>query len=978
MSRKLIICEKPSVARDVAAALPETFSQKGDAFESDHWVISHAVGHLLEQMDPEAYDARFKKWTYGDLPIIPAEFRYQARDARAAKQLAALHRLMARTDVTGIVNACDAGREGELIFKLILQSASEAARAKPVERAWFSSMTRTAIQEAFTNLRPDSEMRNLEDAARARSEADWLVGMNGTRAATTRAGSIRRVLSLGRVQTPTLAMIVRRDLEIGAFTPQDYWQVDATFTGAASDLPASWNDVAGAHRDRLFTDTDGKTFRDRLSTAGAAQAIADLTTGAEGIVRSVETRPRTENPQLLYDLTALQRDANQRFGFSASRTLAAAQSCYDEHKVLTYPRTSSRYLSGDMVDTLKGVAARVGSADGQYADGARQVLALGTMPLGRVVNDAKVTDHHAIIPTDAAHDLGRLGSDARRIYDMVARRFLSVFLPPARLEDTTIITDVHGHTFRSSGTVIVAAGWYAVDAMRRHRVEKHPQPGHDANGDDDAGTGDRTLPSVAVGQRLTCARAAALAKSTKPPARFNEGSLLKAMETAGRLVDDDEAAEAMKDAGLGTPATRANTIDGLIDREYIEREGKQLRATDKAVGLITMLGDHLLTSPELTGRWEQKLNRIQTGGGTRAEFEREITDFTRQVVQWFADKGHEDLRVERTVVAPCPLNRPDGAKCTGSIVEQRKSYSCDSYHGKDDPGCGYTLWKQMDNRSITLDEAREYIATGVQSKDLQAAREVLGPCPSDGCDGEITERGRSFGCTSWKSKTETGCGYVIWKRLRGRPDEVSIEEARRMVARGETNATPPREPVAACPVPGCGGTIVERPRTYGCNSWKSPRNRGCGYVIWKRPRGSEHDVTVAEATAKIAADRADPDAAGLEAVVGRGAAGGRSARGTVDADGAIARHLLERAFWTGLDGGGKVTIEVPAGSQQGLPEAVAAGLIAAMALDRKPLRLWCTVTTDPAAARSTLEQRLAERIRKALAPASRPAATVTA
>jgi len=973
VGKKLIICEKPSVARDVAGALPEAFTQKGDAYESDHWVISYAVGHLLEQVDPDAYDPRFRKWTYEDLPIIPEQFRYQARDSRAAKQLGSLHKLMARPDVTGIVNACDAGREGELIFKLILQSASDAARGKPVERAWFASMTKAAIREAFTNLRPDDDMRSLEDAARARSEADWLVGMNGTRAATTRAGSIRRVLSLGRVQTPTLAMIVRRDLEIAAFTPQDYWQVDATFTGADSPLPAMWNDVAGAHRDLLFTDVDGKTFKDRINAADAAQAIVGAVTGAQGTVTSVETRPRTENPQLLYDLTALQRDANQRYGFSASRTLAAAQSCYDEHKVLTYPRTNSRYLSGDMVGSLKGMVSRVGSADPQYADAARQVLALEKLPLGRVVNDEKVTDHHAIIPTDGDHDLSRLGSDARRIYDMVARRFLAVFLPPARLEDTTIITDVAGQTFRSSGTVIVEPGWYAVDAMRRHRVEKQAQAEQAVTEDGEVEQKDRTLPPVTVGQVLTCARAESLAKSTKPPARFNEGSLLKAMETAGKLVDDDEAAEAMKDAGLGTPATRANIIESLIDREYVEREGKQLRATDKAIGLITMLGDHLLTSPELTGRWEQKLNQIQAGGESRAEFEREIKDFTRQVVDWFADKSRDDLRVQRTVIAPCPLDLPDGTKCQGNIVEQRKSYSCDSYHGKDDPGCGYTLWKQMDNRTITLDEAREYIAKGVQSKDLQGEREVLGPCPTDGCGGEIVERGKSYGCTSWKSRTEPGCGYVIWKRVRGRRDEVSLDEAKAMVARGETNATPPREPVAPCPVPGCGGTVVERPKTYGCNSWKSPRNRGCGYVIWKRPRGSEQDVTVEEARAKIEEDRADPDAAGLEPVIGGKGSKGRTTRGSVDADGAIVAHLLRKATWTGLDGGDKVTLEIPKGAHRGLDSEVVAGLGTGLGLRSKPLKLWCKATDGPEAARATLERRLQDRIRKALAPAARPA-----
>lgn len=987
VGKTLVICEKPSVARDVANALPGSFAQKSDSWEGDDWVIAFAVGHLLEQVDPDAYDPKYKKWNYDDLPIVPEEFRYHARDARAGKQLSSLHKLMTRADVDCVVNACDAGREGELIFKLILQSAPAKGRDKPVKRAWFNSMTQSAIREAFETLRDDAEMRPLEDAARARSEADWLVGMNGTRAATTKAGSIRRVLSLGRVQTPTLAMIVRRDQEIAAFVPQNYWQVDALFTGADIDLPALWHDAPGTHRDLWFTDGDGKTYRDRICRGDDATEIAGLVSGADAVVESVETKPRTENPQLLYDLTGLQRDANQRYGFSATRTLQAAQSCYDEHKVLTYPRTSSRYLTSDMVGQLKSVASRVGSADPEYADAARSVLALTTLPLGRVVNNAKVTDHHAIIPTDADHDLSRLSSDARRIYDLAARRFLSAFLPPARLEDTTIITVSKGHAFRSHGTVVVDPGWYAVDAMRRHRVEKKAAPVVDTDGEEE--TKERALPRVEAGQKLTCARADVLAKATKPPSRYNEGSLLKSMETAGKLVDDDEAAEAMKDAGLGTPATRAATIESLIDRDYVEREGKQLRATDKATGLITMLGDHLLTSPELTGRWEQRLNRIQRGEDSRDAFRREIEDFTRQVVEWFADKGHDDLRVERTVIAPCPT-----PGCGGNIVEQRKSYSCDSYHGKDDPGCGYTLWKQQGSRIITLDEAKEHIAAGRQSKDLDQELTVLGPCPTDGCGGEIIERGKSYGCTSWKSRGETGCGYVIWKRVRGKPGEVDIDTARSMVARGDTNAqaAPSREPIGQCPTPGCGGEIRENSRAYGCTSWKSRKNPGCGFVIWKRERGVPAEVTPEDAAQRIRVAAADPEAAGLTPVTAKRAvtkakatkakpaakkSAARTKRGSADADGSVVAHLLERAQWTGLDGGDRVTLQIPAGSEDGLPDEAASGLVAGLGLDTKPLKLWCTTTDDADAARAILEKRLAERIRKALAPASRATAGST-
>jgi len=323
------------------------------------------------------------------------------------------------------------------------------------------------------------------------------------------------------------------------------------------------------------------------------------------------------------------------------------------------------------------------------------------------------------------------------------------------------------------------------------------------------------------------------------------------METAGKLVEDDEAAEAMKDAGIGTPATRAATIERLVDAEYIEREGRSLRATEKGVGLIKMLGDHVLTSPELTGRWEQRLNRIERGEEQAEDFRHEIDGFTREVVEWFADKERGDLRIEREPLAPCPT-----PGCEGQVVEYPKSYGCNTYHGKDDPGCGYTLWKQQNGRTITRDEALEHIAAGRSSKDLETEREVIGPCPTPGCGGEIIERTKSFGCTSWKSRTEPGCGYVIWKKVRGAKGEVDAETARGMVARGETNAAPApvKEPLAECPTPGCEGQIVENSRAYGCTSWKSRKNPGCGFVIWKREKG--HEVSREEATARIEEARA--------------------------------------------------------------------------------------------------------------------------
>ncbi len=823
MSRSLIVCEKPSVAQDVAKALFGSAAKKsGDHWEGPDAIVAHAVGHLVEQVDPEAYDARYKTWRYEDLPILPETFRYQPRDARAAKQLKSLHALMKRADVDQIVNACDAGREGELIFKLILETAPKAAREKPVKRAWFSSMTAGAIREAFAALRDDEAMRPLEAAARARSEADWLVGMNATRAATKKVGSARKVLSLGRVQTPTLALIVNRDLAIAAFVPQDYWEVEARFEASSeAGYTGLWH--------------EGSTTR--LTEAAPAEAIAAAARGADGVVESLEVKPQVEQPPLLYDLTTLQREANSRHGFSATRTLSAAQALYDQHKLLTYPRTSSRYLSGDMAGQLKSVASGVGAAAPEYADAARYVLGLDRLPLGRVVNDTKVTDHHAIIPTEGDHDLSGLNRDERRVYDMVARRFLAVFHPAARFERTVVETRVGEHLFRSRGKVLIEAGWRAA-----YGQEADPAAGSQ-KGDEEK---EQALPPLAVGQRVRCAEAEALAKQTKPPARYSEGTLLRAMETAGKLVDDDEAAEAMKDAGIGTPATRAATIERLVDAEYVEREGRSLRATEKGVGLVKMLGDHLLTRPELTGRWEQRLNRIERGEEQAEDFRREIDGFTREVVAWFADKERGDLRIDREPLAPCPT-----PGCEGQVVEYPKSYGCNTYHGKDDPGCGYTLWKQQNGRTITREEALEHIAAGRSSKDLESQREVIGPCPTPGCGGDIVERTKSYGCTSWKSRSEPGCGYVIWKKVRGRKGEVDPETARGMVARGETNAAPAasKEPLGDCPTPGCGGQIVENSRAYGCTSWKSRKNPGCGFVIWKREKG--HEVTREEAAARL-------------------------------------------------------------------------------------------------------------------------------
>src|SRR3954468_18628124 len=537
--KTLVIAEKPSVARDLADALPGSFENHDSYLEAEDTVITFAVGHLVELINPEDYDERFKKWRMAALPILPEEFKLHARDKKAEKQLKVIHKLLKRDDVTRIVNACDAGREGELIFAYIYETSGVD---KPVERLWISSMTKTAIKDGFEKLRPGEQLRQLEAAARSRSEADWLVGMNATRAATIRGRAwVGGVVSLGRVQTPTLALLVKREREIQAFVPEPYWllhaQCDPRYEG-------------------LWFEGD----ETRLKEAKRAEEIAAKVGGADGLVESVERKEQSERAPLLYDLTSLQRDANRRFGFSARRTLQAAQSLYEDKKAITYPRTSSRYLSGDMVPFLKPTAETL-LPIGDYAAGARYVLGLDQLPLQRVVNDARVDDHHAIIPTDVEHDVDRFSPDERRIFDLVGRRFLAVFHPAARYQRTEIVTLVEEERFRTRGKITLEPGWRGVYGLES---DLDKQSGKTA--DEDAGDESAELPKLEQGQTVKCVKAEFEDKQTKPPPRYTEATLLSAMETAGKRIDDEELREAMKDSGLGTPATRAETIEVLIRR----------------------------------------------------------------------------------------------------------------------------------------------------------------------------------------------------------------------------------------------------------------------------------------------------------------------------------------------------------------------------------------------------------------------------
>ncbi len=781
MGKTLIIAEKPSVGQDYARALGGGFQKHEGYLESDDRIVSWAIGHLAELAEPEDYDESLKRWSMKTLPVIPESFKLRP-DARGKKQLDILKRLMKRADVDDIVNGCDAGREGELIFAYIVDVAKVK---KPVRRLWVSSMTRAAITEGFEHLRDGEEMANLEAAARSRSEADWLVGMNGTRAATVRGRALGGVVSLGRVQTPTLALIVRRDLEIDAFEPETYFQVDARF---GLDGPR-------AYTGRWF---EGK--QDRTSERERAEAVAAAATGAPATVESVKRTERKTRPPLLYDLTSLQRDANSRFGMSASRTLQAAQRLYEGSSagaVITYPRTRSQFLPSDQVGNLKGIAR--GLTGLPFARAAAQYVAgLDVLPLARVVADAKVDDHHAIIPTGEVPTKELSGDDAR-IFELVVRRFLAVFHPEAKFEDTEIITVAAEHRFRTRGRRLIEAGWRGA-AFGEEAAAEEPQ------GDEDEPR--QVLPRVDDGERGTCEQAEVLEKQTKPPARYSEASLLRDMETAGKQIEDDEVRQAMKDAGLGTPATRAETIEKLLRVGYIERLGRSLRATAKGRQAIGLLHDHALTSAELTGRWEQRLSAIERGQEPRDRFMADIRKFTTEVVDYFRNLTADEVRAQRAEIGPCPNG-------DGVIRENRAAYGCSSWKSKEEPGCGFVIWKQQKGRSISPGEARDLLEHGqtdlldgfktrpsrgrlvlAEGNQVQliaddgtrldapaGPRETIATCPK--CGGDIRENSRAYGCSSWKSRKEPGCGFVIWKSTKGRA--ITADEARQVIEQGASD-----------------------------------------------------------------------------------------------------------------------------------------------------------------------------------------------
>ena len=699
--KTLVIAEKPSVAQDIVRALTPVagkFEKHDDHFENDRYVVSSAVGHLVEIAAPEQYDVKRGKWSFAHLPVIPPHFDLKPID-KTKSRLSAVVKLAKRKDVGALVNACDAGREGELIFRLIEQYAGGAKPLnKPVQRLWLQSMTPQAIREGFDKLRSDEQMRPLADAARSRSEADWLVGINGTRAMTafnSRDGGFF-LTTVGRVQTPTLAIVVEREEKIRAFKSRDYWEIHATFAAQAGEYPGKWFDPA--FKKPSGDNADAELKADRLWTEAEAQAVAQTVRGQPATVTE-ESKPTTQASGLLYDLTSLQREANGRFGFSAKTTLALAQSLYEKHKALTYPRTDSRALPEDYLGTVRQTMEMLAASPMHHlSQHARTALDNGYIkPTKRVFDNSKVSDHFAIIPTLQAPS--GLSEAEQKLYDLVVRRFLAVFFPSAEFMVTTRISKVSvpsaTHHFKTEGKVLVKPGWMAVYGKEA------------AEDVEDAKAGDKgqNLVPVQPGEKVHTQEAVAKGLKTRPPARYNEATLLGAMEGAGKLVDDDELREAMQEKGLGTPATRAAIIEGLLTEKYMLREGRDLIPTAKAFQLMTLLRGldvEELSKPELTGEWEYKLSQIEHGKLSREAFMREIAEMTEHIVRKAKEYDRDTVPGNyATLATPCP-------NCGGVVKENYRRYGCTGADGKSD-GCGFSFGKSPGGRTFEVEEAETFL-----------------------------------------------------------------------------------------------------------------------------------------------------------------------------------------------------------------------------------------------------------------------------
>lgn len=673
--KSLVIAEKPSVARDLCKALGGKFEKHDEYFESDDYVVTSAVGHIVELCMPEDYDKRDAFWRLANLPIIPDSFKLKPIERTEAK-FKLIKKLIKRSDVGEVINACDSGREGELIFTYIYKLANCKL---PVKRLWMLSMTPAGIREAFRNLRSGEEMKNLADAAQSRSEADWLIGINCTRGVTKRLYGSRagNVAGVGRVQTPTLAIVVEREQQIESFRSRDYWRIVADF-GIAN------GSYHGVYQKPDFKKGDDEHDRvDRLWAEAEAQAVIEALKQTSVAEVSEETKRSRQAPPRLYDLTTLQREANNRFGYSARRTLQLAQSLYEKHKMITYPRTDSRVLPDDYPDTVRKTLLGLEDSLGELA--AKAVTNKWINPSDkRIFNNKGVSDHFAIIPTNEKPK--KLNDDEYKVYDMIARRFVAIFYPSAEFNVTTRQSDVAGHLFKTEGKVLVSPGWLEVYGKGAAAADAETLPALDQRDGEPPKSRVESFESIK--------------EETKPPSRYTEATLLSAMEGAGKLVEDDELADAMKEKGLGTPATRAQIIERLIAERYIERDHRFLVPTPKAESLLDFLSGvkaELLTKPSLTGEWEYKLHKIEDGELDRDTFISEIVDTTKTIVDHIKNfqESEDDLK-ETDLKSPVDHQEP--------LFESMRAYRT-----KDN---SFAIYKIIGNRKMDIEEIRELLDKG--------------------------------------------------------------------------------------------------------------------------------------------------------------------------------------------------------------------------------------------------------------------------
>jgi len=814
MSKTLVIAEKPSVAQDLVRALTPVagkFEKHDDHFENDAYIITSAVGHLVEIQAPEEFDVKRGKWSFANLPVIPPHFDLKPVD-KTKSRLSAVVKQVKRKDVATLINACDAGREGELIFNLITQYATGGKKAldKPVKRLWLQSMTPQAIRDGFDHLRTEQQMRGLADAARSRSEADWLVGINGTRAFTafnSRDGGFF-LTTVGRVQTPTLSVVVEREEEIRKFVSRNYWEIHASFLVDAGEYPGKWFNPA-FKKDA----EDGEKKADRVWSEVEALAIAQAVRGKAATVTE-ESKPSTKASPGLFDLTSLQREANGRFGFSAKTTLSIAQSLYEKHKALTYPRTDSRHLPEDYVPVVKQTFEMLADSPMKHL-APHALVALNqnyVRKIPRVFDDKKVSDHFAIIPTLEAPK--GLSEAEQKIYDLVVRRFMAVFYPSAEYLVTTRISTVsHGgqsHAFKTEGKVLTNPGWMAIY-------------GKEAQDDDEEG---KTLVALQAGEMARTESVDAKGLKTRPPARYSEATLLGAMEGAGKMVEDDELREAMQEKGLGTPATRAAIIEGLIGEKYLHRDGRELIPTAKAFQLMTLLrglGVEELSKPALTGEWEYKLSQMEHGQLSREAFMREIAAMTEHMVQKAKSYDRDTIPGDyATLGVPCP-------KCGGVVKENYRRYGCVGQDGASE-GCGFSFSKIPGGRTFEVAEAEAFVRDkrigpldGFRSKagwpfvaemvlkfdeaeqnwKLEfdfgddkseetgeivdfAQAENLGACPK--CASAVHEHGSNYVCSKsvpTDAQPTPSCDFKTGKIILQQP--IEVEQVKKLLANGKTD-----------------------------------------------------------------------------------------------------------------------------------------------------------------------------------------------